>query len=265
MDLRGKIAVVTGAARGIGRGIAVAIARAGCDVAVADLLSADAALAAGAEETARDVAEHGRRALLVDCDVASEAACDALVARALDELGGLHVVVANAGIAGVGDVASTPLAQWERVLRVNATGVFLTCRAALPHLAAQGEGAIVNVASVLGLRASADRVAYSASKFAVVGLTQALAAELAPRGVRVNCICPSSVRSGMTIDELKAHTGVEDDAHADALWTKVAAKRLPFGRSVEPDDIGRAAVWLCESDMVSGVALPVTGGDGLVS
>lgn len=263
MDLHGKVALVTGAARGIGRGVAIALARAGCDVAVADLLS-DSSLAREAEATARGVAEHGRRALLVDCDVASEAACEALVARTLGELGGLHVVVANAGIAGPGNVESTSLAQWERVMRVNATGVFLTCRAALPHLASQAEGSIVNVASVLGLRASADRVAYSASKFAVIGLTQALAAELAPRGVRVNCVCPSSVRSGMTIDELKAHTGVADDAQADALWSKVAGKRLPFGRSVEPDDIGRAVVWLCESDMVSGVALPVTGGDGLV-
>jgi NAD(P)-dependent dehydrogenase (short-subunit alcohol dehydrogenase family) len=121
----------------------------------------------------------------------------------------------------------------------------------------------VNIASVLGLQAAGGRASYSASKFAVVGLTQALAAEVGRQGIRVNCICPSSVRSAMTLDELSEVTGVHDPEKADALWTKVAAKRLPLGRSVEPEDIGRAVVWLCEGDVVTGVSLPVTGGEGL--
>ena len=263
MELQGKVAVVTGAARGIGRGIANELARAGCDVAIADLLS-QPSLRSEAEITSKEVEAHGRRALLVDCDVADEATCEAMISQTLSSLGDLHIVVPNAGIAGIGTVENTPLELWERVMRVNATGAFLTCRAALPHLLEHGVGSIVNIASTLGLRASPDRVSYSASKFAVVGLTQALASEVAERGIRVNCICPSSVRSGMTLDELQAVTGVEDAAKADSLWTKVAAGRLPLGRSVEPEDIGRAVVWLCESDMVSGIALPVTGGEGLV-
>ncbi len=262
MHLEGKVALVTGAARGIGRGIATELAAAGCDVAVADLLSVSE-IAEQAAETARLVEALGRRALLVDCDVAREADCNALAARTIAELGGLHVAVPNAGIAGIGNVRDTSLETWERVLAVNATGTFLTCRAVLPHLSGQGEGIIVNVASTLGLKASADRVSYSASKFAVVALTQALANELAGTGVRVNAVCPSSVRSGMTISELKVVTGIEDDAEADAVWSKVAADRLPFGRSVEPEDIGRAVVWLAESDMVSGIMLPVTGGENL--
>ena len=216
-----------------------------------------------AEEVAEDLRGIGRRVLPIDCDVSDEAQCNAMVAQTVEGLGGIDVVVCNAGIAGIGKLEETSAEQWERVMSVNATGTFLTCRAALPHLLAQQRGSIVNIASVLGLRGGAGRISYTASKFAVVGLTQSLAAEVAGRGVRVNCICPSSVRSGMTVGELMDVTGVTEPAEADALWTQVAEKRLPLGRSVEPDDIGRAVVWLCESDMVTGVSLPVTGGDGL--
>lgn len=261
MEIDGQISLVTGAARGIGSGIAVALARAGSDVAIADRLG-EADGVAAAERVAEEVRSHGRRALLVDCDVSNEAQCQALVKQTIDDLGGLDIVVCNAGIAGIGKLEETSAEQWERVLAVNATGTFLTCRAALPHLLAQQRGSIVNIASVLGLRGVAGRISYTASKFAVVGLTQALAAEVAQRGVRVNCICPSSVRSGMTVGELMDVTGLTDSAEADTLWTKVAKKRLPLGRSVEPDDIGRAVIWLCEADMVTGVSLPVTGGDG---
>jgi NAD(P)-dependent dehydrogenase (short-subunit alcohol dehydrogenase family) len=101
---------------------------------------------------------------------------------------------------------------------------------------------------------------YSASKFAVVGFTESLAAEVARDGVRVNCICPDGVRSDMTLGLLKRHTGIEDDAEADALWTKVASKRAPLGLSVEPHHIGEAVVYLCGAEALTGVALPVTAG-----
>ena len=253
---------MTGAARGIGRGVAEVLADAGADVAIADRL-ADPEVAKEAETVVAGLRAKGRRAMAIDCDVSNEAQCGAMVARTLEELGGLDILVCTAGIAGIGKLEETHADQWERVLGVNATGTFLTCRAALPHLLGQQRGSIVNIASVLGLRGGAGRISYAASKFAVVGLTQALAAEVADRGVRVNCVCPSSVRSGMTVGELMDVTGVTEPAKADALWTQVAEKRLPLGRSVEPDDIGRAVVWLCEADMVTGVALPVTGGDGL--
>jgi NAD(P)-dependent dehydrogenase (short-subunit alcohol dehydrogenase family) len=103
---------------------------------------------------------------------------------------------------------------------------------------------------------------YSASKFAGVGLTESIAAEVAKHGVRVNCVCPSGVRSGITLDLLTAHTGVEGDA-ADTLWTKVANERSPLGVAVEPHDIGEAVVYLCSASTVTGVALPVTAGDHL--
>ena len=262
MDLENRAALVTGAARGIGRGIAVALARAGADVAIADLLS-NPEVAKDAELAAQEVAETGRKVTLIDCDVSNEASCNAMVAETLASLGRLDVLVPNAGIAGIGTVLETSAEQWERVLSINTTGTFLSCRAALPHLVEQGEGSIVNIASTLGLKAVAGRASYVASKFAVMGLTKSLAAEVANDGVRVNCVCPSSVRSHMTLGELMDVTGIDDVDKADATWTSVAAKRLPLGRSVEPDDIGRAVVWLCEADMVSGVAIPVTGGEGL--
>ncbi len=262
MELEGKIAIVTGAARGIGRGIATELARAGCDVVIGDLLQIDE-IAADAKETVARVEALGRRALAVQCDVSEPADCDALVASAIEQFGGLHVVVANAGVMNIATVAETRPEDWERVLRVNSTGTFLTCRAALPHLTAQREGSIVNIASIAGLRAGGGRSPYTASKFAAVGFTQSLAAEVAKDGVRVNCVCPSSVRSQMTVGELADVVGLDDLGAADEMWTKVAEKRLPLGRSVEPEDIGQAVVFLCQAEMIVGVALPVTGGEGL--
>ena len=259
MDIQGKIAVVTGGARGIGRGIAAALARAGADVAIGDRLD-DPGIASAAAETIKVVEEAGRRAVAVRCDVTSQADCDALMQSAVTQLGGLHIVCANAGVQSTLPVVELELAEWERVLRVNATGTFLTCKAALPHLLAQKQGSIVNMASITGLRGAANMAHYSASKFAVVGFTEALAAEVARGGVRVNCICPDGVRSDMTLGLLKHHTGIQDDAKADALWTRVSAERAPLGLSVEPSHIGDAVVYLCQADTLTGVALPVTAG-----
>jgi NAD(P)-dependent dehydrogenase (short-subunit alcohol dehydrogenase family) len=262
MKLEGRKAIVTGAAQGIGRGIAEELARAGCDVIVGDLLNRpDTARAAA--ETIATIEALGRRALAVQCDVRVEADCETLIRTACEEFGGLDILVCNAGIMQIGGVSDITSEQWKRVLDVNLTGTFQCCRAALPHMLERGSGAIVNIASTTGLRTSGERVAYSSSKFGVVGLTQALASEVAPKGIRVNCVCPAFVRSGMSIGELMQFSGIEDPVEADAAWTRVGEKTGPLGRSVEPSDIGRAVVWLCESDMVVGIALPVTGGNGL--
>ena len=262
LDLTGRVAIVTGAAQGIGRGVAVELARAGCDVAIGDLLDVPA-LGEGAQETLAQVEALGRRGLALRCDVSDEADCEALIARTREKLGRMDILVCNAGVMEKGGVADIDRAQWQRVMDINLTGVFLCCRAALPALLEGGGGSIVNIASTTGLRAGADRIAYSTSKFGVVGFTQAFASEVAGQGIRVNCVCPSSVRSGMTLGELKEMSGIDDDGKADAAWSKVGAARLPVGRSVEPSDIGEAVVWLCQSETVVGIALPVTGGDGL--
>ncbi|MCP4904162.1 MAG: SDR family NAD(P)-dependent oxidoreductase [bacterium] len=262
MKLEGRKAIVTGAAQGIGRGIAEELARAGCDVLVGDLLDRPKT-ALAASETLSGIEALGRRALAVQCDVRLEEDCEALVRTAREQLGGLDILVCNAGVMQIGGVSEITSEQWRRVLDVNLTGTFQCCRAALPHMLEAASGVIVNIASTTGLRTSGERVAYSSSKFGVVGLTQALASEVAPKGVRVNCVCPAFVRSGMSVGELMQQTGIEDPARADAAWTKLGEKTGPLGRSVEPSDIGRAVVWLCESEMVVGIALPVTGGNGL--
>jgi meso-butanediol dehydrogenase/(S,S)-butanediol dehydrogenase/diacetyl reductase len=259
MDIEGKVAVVTGGARGIGRGIAAALAKAGADVLIGDRLD-DANIASEATETVQLVEAAGRRAVALRCDVTSQRDCEALMAAAVAQLGGLHIVCPNAGVQSMIPVVDLELGEWERVLRVNATGTFLTCKAALPHLISQKLGSIVNMASITGLRGSANMAHYSASKFAVVGFTEALAAEVARDGVRVNCICPDGVRSDMTLGLLKQHTGIEDDEKADALWTEVSARRAPLGLSVEPSHIGEAVVYLCQAETLTGVALPVTAG-----
>ncbi len=259
MDIEGRVAVVTGGARGIGRGIAAALAKAGADVMIGDRLD-DPRIGSEATETVKAVEAAGRRAIAMRCDVTDPADCASLMQSAVEKLGGLHIVVANAGVQSTIPVLELELAEWERVLRVNATGTFLTCKAALPHLVEQELGSIVNMASITGLRGSATMAHYSASKFAVVGFTESLAAEVAPHGVRVNCVCPDGVRSEMTLGLLKQHTGIEDDAKADALWTKVASDRAPLGLSVEPSHIGEAVVYLCQADTLTGVALPVTAG-----
>lgn len=262
MELEGRVAIVTGGARGIGRGIAIELARAGADVAIADL-SSIAELAADAAATAAEVRALGRRAVSVDCDVSDPDACDAAIATTVAELGGLDILVCNAGIAGIGGVAETSAEQWERVLKVNTTGAFLMAKAALPHFEARGGGSIVNIASVLGMKPSGKRISYSVSKAALVALTQGLAQEGASKGIRVNAVCPSSVRSQMTVGEVREVTGADSLEEADARWTEIAKKVVPLGRSVEPEDIGRSVVGLCSAEMVTGAIVPVTGGESL--
>ncbi len=260
MNLEGRKAVVTGAAQGIGRGIATELARAGCDVAIGDLLSR-AETAKAAAETVSRIEAHGRRAVAIECDVSVNTACEGLMDDANEALGGLDILVCNAGIMQVGGVADITSEEWRRILDVNLTGTFQCCKAVLPYL--DRGGSIVNIASTTGLRTGPERVAYSSSKFGVIGLTQSLASECAPKGIRVNSVAPSFVRSGMSIQELMSNSGITNLEQADEAWTKVGENIGPLGRSVEPEDIGRAVVWLCESEMVIGIALPVTGGSGL--
>src|SRR5438067_1355578 len=196
MELNGKVALVTGAARGLGRAIAVALARAGCEVAVSDIArSADGAtpyaLAStdDLDATARAVLDHAHRSIAIPADVTSSAEVARLMAAVQEVFGGLDILVANAGIIAAAPVVAMDEAQWDRIFAVNVKGVFLCARAAIPLLAQRGAGRIVNVASVAGKTGHGGLAAYCASKAAVISLTQALAEELGPMNIAVNALC----------------------------------------------------------------------------
>ncbi|MDR0240178.1 MAG: SDR family oxidoreductase [Burkholderia sp.] len=250
--LEGQVAIVTGGARGIGRGIALTLAGAGADILLADLL--DDAL----DATAREVRALGRRAAVARVDVTQAAQVDAMVAQALAELGRLDILVNCAGVISIHPVAELTERDWDFVMDVNAKGTFLGCRAALAHLKAQGRGRIINVASIAGKEGFPNLAHYSASKFAVVGFTNALAKELARDGVTVNAICPGIVRTDMwdrLSDEWKT-----DGETVEESWQRHQLTLIPQGRAQTPEDMGRLALFFATMDNVTGQAVNVDGG-----
>lgn len=273
MEIRGKTVIVTGAARGIGRAIAEAFAVDGANVVAADLgalavepaadwhysLSAETDLA----RTASEIRECGGACLAVEVDVTNRASCQNLVGAAVDAYGGLDILVNNAGVIKLGHLADFKERDWDRIFAVNAKGVFLMSQLAIPHLERNG-GQIINIASNAGKRGSAYNSAYCASKAAVIGLTQSLAAELAPSRVRVNAICPGNVFTSMQFDYLVKHRlqQYEGQSLEDAFDAFVEAT-APLGRRQEPAEIAEAALYLARADSVTGVSLSVDGGNGI--
>jgi meso-butanediol dehydrogenase/(S,S)-butanediol dehydrogenase/diacetyl reductase len=265
--LAGKVALVTGGARGIGRGIAFALAGAGADVALADVDT----LPAGAQHygdphvsgfeqaqrTAAEIGERGRRAVAIAADVTSKADCDLMVAETARELGGLDILVCNAGVVSIAPVAAMDEATWDLTFAVNAKGVFLSCQAAIPLLV-ERRGCIINVASVAGKNGVPGMAHYCASKFAVVGFTNALAKELAPANVRVNAICPGILRTQMW--EYLAETLKAAGETREQSWERYVKQFIPLGRPQTPEDVGQAAVYLASAANVTGQALNVDGG-----
>lgn len=232
-----RVAVVTGAAQGIGRRIAEVLLAEGYAVAILD------------RQPVADLPE----AFSDTGDVSSEADVAAFAAAVRDRFGDVDVLVNNAGIACIAPAESTPVATWRQVLEVNLTGPFLLCQAFGEGMLARRAGAIVNIASVAGLRGVADRSAYNASKHGLLGLTRTLAAEWGGRGVRVNAVCPGWVKTPMDDDSQSS------GAYGDADITE----HVPMGRFASPDDIAQAVAFLADparSGFVNGAALSVDGG-----
>ena len=250
--LAGRKALVTGAGGGIGRAIALALAREGAGVAVTDL---------DAQAAQRVAAEIGREAVARRLDVTSAAEVERVLAEAGEELGGLDTVCANAGVSTMAAVVDLTEEEWDHNMAVNAKGVFLTDRAAVRLWQAEGtKGVIVNTASLAAKQGAPLLAHYSASKFAVLGFTQALAREVAPLGIRVNCVCPGFVRTPMQDRELVWEAKLRGMTVEQVRDEYVSL--TPLGRIEEPEDVADAVVFLC-SDLarfVTGEALNVTGG-----
>ncbi len=253
----GRTVLVTGGARGIGKGIAQAFLEAGERVVIADLGGGadwNYALGSSAQmaEAIADLSPLGE-VDSVPLDVTDAEACSAAVSFTRERFGGVDVLVNNAGVVDSGPVESFPVESWDRIFDVNVKGIYLMTQAALPALRESSDAAVVNTASIAGKRGSRNMSAYCASKFAVVGFTQSLAQEFAPDGIRVNALCPGIVGTAMWHDHLMANQGEE------AFETRMA-ELIPLGRPQTAADMGQAAVYLASARNVSGIALAVAGG-----
>jgi NAD(P)-dependent dehydrogenase (short-subunit alcohol dehydrogenase family) len=246
-SFEGKVVVVTGAGAGIGRATAQAFAEQGARLLVADID------AKAAEETVLRIGQSEDRASFARCDVTREADAEMLVKTAVERYGRLDCAVNNAGIEGEQALtADCSTENWERVLSVNLTGVFLGMKHQIPQMLAQGGGAIVNVASTMAVVAHQSVPAYIASKHGVLGLTRATSLGYLREGIRVNAVCPGNTKTRMLED-----FEVNDPAGYQALLDAT-----PIGRLAEPTEIAEAILWLCSgaSSYCGGLALLVDGG-----
>ena len=249
-DLEGKSALVTGGASGIGRATALAFAREGARVAVADILE-DAA-----QNTVSEIKAMGGQALAIACDVTDDDAVKAMIAATADAFGGLDCAFNNAGIApyqvnaGGQKIADVAPEAWRRLIDVNLTGVWLCLRHEVAQMRAQGSGGvIINTASILGLVGTATSSAYVAAKHGVVGLTKTAAADHAEDNIRVNAVCPGYIETPMTEETMRRR------------GERILA-RVPMARMGKAGEIAEAVVWLCspKASFVTGVSWAVDGG-----
>jgi 3-oxoacyl-[acyl-carrier protein] reductase len=266
IDLSGRVALVTGGSRGLGRADALTLARAGADVAIADILVesdtsaaerygvlARAAVAQGmvhAESTVEEIRALGRRALAVRCDVTERDEVAAAVARTVDELGAVDILVNNAGtLDHVGQFHDQQPELWERDLRVNLTGAFNCAQAVWPHMRERRFGRIVNMASVAGTLGGFGQASYSTTKAGLLGLTRTLAMEGGRHGITCNAIVPGII-------------GTEAFHMASAEMNERIASRTVFKRPGEPQDVANAIAFLCSdlASYVTGIELNVSGG-----
>ena len=246
MDLKEKVAIVTGAGRGIGREIALLLARHGADIAVVDI---EPGLA---EETVALVKELDRKALAYGCNAADTGQVNSTVESILADFGRIDILVNNAGITRDNLLMRMSDDEWDSVLAVNLRGVFSFTRAASRPMMKQRSGRIVNIASIVGITGNAGQANYSASKAGVIGFTKTCAQELAPRGINVNAVAPGFIETEMT--------RVLPEKVKSQLLT-----RIPFGKMGKPADVAAAVLFLCSplSEYVTGHTLVVAGGLGM--
>lgn len=250
-DLKGKSAIITGGAHGIGRAIGLRLADEGCDIGIFDVDEM------GAERTASEIKAKGRQAHVAKGSVTETTEIERGMSALVDRLGKVDILVNNAGILRIGKLLAISEKDWSDSFRVNVDSIFWVSRAVIPHMIARRSGCVLNLASWLGKKGIANYGAYCASKFAVVGLTQTLAAELAEYGIRVNAVAP-----GIIVDtKMREESEAMHKAQGLPLVAE-RAKTVPLGRAGYPDDVARLAVFLIsgEAGYMTGQAINVTGG-----
>ena len=253
IELRDRVGVVTGGARGIGRACADALARAGAHIAVVDVDQS------GAAQTASELAaKHGVTARAYACDVRDPAAIRATVDAASKDFAGLDILVNNAGVQFVSPIADFPDDKYANVRAIDLDSVFYATKAAWPHLVRRGGGRIVNIASVHGLIASPYKIAYVASKHGVVGLTRASALEGAEHGITVNAICPGAVMT----DLVRGQAAQLAESFGGNITEEQALERafleaMPTKRFIEPAEVGALCAFLCSDFAISITGTPV--------
>lgn len=249
--LDGRTAFVTGAAIGIGRAIATRLAQEGADLMLFDINQAEA------EETAHLVRAAGRRCVVIQGDVGDYVQVKIAVDSCVQVLGSIDIMVNNAGISPMGTIADTSLEDFRNVFRVNVDGVFHGCKAVAPHMMERKSGKIINISSWFGKVGKHSYGPYCASKFAVIGLTQSMAMEMAAHGVNVNAVCPGTI----------VNTGMREQADREAvrlgrLTARQRESGIPLGRVGLPQDISRVVAFLAseDADYMTGQSINVTGG-----
>jgi NAD(P)-dependent dehydrogenase (short-subunit alcohol dehydrogenase family) len=248
VKLQGKVALITGAASGIGRATAFRFAHEGAAVAITDLNQS------GGQAVVAEITRAGGRALFEPGDVTRAADCRRVVERTAGEFGGLHILFNNAGMIRRASVVELSESDWDRVMAVNLRAIFLMCREVIPRMTASG-GSIINMASGWGLAGGPRAAVYCASKGAVVLLTKAMAIDHGRQGIRVNCLCPGDTDTAMLREEAR-QLGESGEGYLSE-----AASR-PLGRVGQPEEIAAAALYLASdaATFVTGAALVVDGG-----
>lgn len=246
--LTGKVALITGAGRGIGRATALALSREGARVAVCDQERG------WAEESVDAIQAQGGEAVALVADVSRAATVQRAVEATVEQFGALNVIFNNAGVwmGQDGPAPDVPEEVWDRIIDINLKGPFLTCKYAIPHMVCSGGGSIINVASVSAFRAGKDNYdAYAASKGGVVAMTYTMASTWGPKGIRVNAVCPGSIDTPMT-------AGSYEEPRVNEFWRT----RTALGRVGDPSEVAQTVVWLASDDSsyITGAVIMVDGG-----
>ncbi|WP_455364950.1 SDR family NAD(P)-dependent oxidoreductase [[Eubacterium] cellulosolvens] len=269
--LKGEVAIITGAGRGIGRGIALGLSRLGANIVLVDVNKLEkphhqyrSLWSGGFDEALKAVKEiRNNKSIAVECDITKDDQVSSMVKKTIDTFGRIDILVNNAGIVKASDLTDIKEEEWDYGIEVNTKGAFLCCRKVVPYMKKKESGRIINISSVAGFRPYAGMSNYCSSKFAIIGFTQSLALELAPFNITANVICPGIVNTQMwTL--LKAEFKKPDEK-PEEFFKRYVHSFIPLGRAQTPEDIAATVVFLASMSNITGAIIPVSGGAELTS